>query len=361
MRFARRSCTTLQPQPAPPHQTPRRTRGELSLHTHDPNGASAFIPDDRSSDNVYHLRFAGNKDISLSSKLRLVKVNLVRQSGAPAFTGNCMVNMLPRENPLSDTVIFVSDGCQTIPLSGSINTDLEPSYLLGASCPPLVQILFTTLGHPSLHPFPPPPTPGVHALLDNTPDADKSPSTADLATAPKAPCPQLLARVDADQRKCFLDLWKRLTLRLLNVNFNLHGSGWTPSVIDNLGDVLCELQDVFSTSKADFGSCSLIPIKITVPSDSAPVTSRPYRIDPILANKADPVIDQLVPGCRPDLLCHVTTNQPCGRHLQKGWMEVSASLSTTRGSTPSAPSDNSPSPASSSTPWAKAANFCSLT
>ena len=63
-------------------------------------------------------------------------------------------------------------------------------------------------------------------------------------------------------------------------------------MIKNVGNVLCELQDVFSTSKTDFGLCSLMPFKITVPSDSAPVTSRPYRTNPILAKKADAVLDQ---------------------------------------------------------------------
>ena len=59
-----------------------------------------------------------------------------------------------------------------------------------------------------------------------------------------------------------------------------------------MGDVFCEFSDVFSTSETDFGSCSLIPFKTCVPPDSAPVTSRPYRINPILAKKADAVLDQ---------------------------------------------------------------------
>ena len=271
-----------------------RTRGELSLSHHDPNGASAFIPDDRSTDDVYHLRFAGNKAISLSSTPQLAKVNLVRQSGAPAFTGNYMVSMLPRESPLSDMAIFVSDEYQTVRLSGS--TDLEPDDLLGTSSSPLVQVPPTTLGHPSWDSSPAPPFLDVRALHDNIPEADQSPSTADPPTAPNASCPQLLARLDADQRKSFLDLWERLPLHLRDVNSDLHGSGWTPSVIKNLGDALCEFQDVFSTSKSDVGSCSLMPFKITEPPDSTPVTSRPYRINPILAKKADAVLNQYLPA-----------------------------------------------------------------
>ena len=285
MRFERRSYTTLPRQPQLPHQPPQPTRGALSLHHHDPNGASAFIPDDRYTDDVYHLRFAGMKVISLSSS-----VNPVRQPGAPAFTGQYMVNMLPREDLLTDKVIFVSDGHQTIPLSGSI--DLEPGDLLGTSLSPLMQVPLATLGHPSLDPPAPPPTPGVHALHDNIPVASENPPPADPHDPPTALCPQLLARLDADQRTSFLNLWDRLPPHLRDIIFDLHGSGWSPSVIDSLGDVLCEFPDVFSASKTDFGSCSLMPFKISVPPHSEPVTSRPYRINPILAKKADAVLDQ---------------------------------------------------------------------
>ena len=280
MRFEQRSYTTL------PHQPHQPIRGELGLHHHDRNGAAAFIPDDRSTDDVYHLRFSGPNTISLSSTPTPVEVNLVRQSGAPAFTGNYMVNMLPREDPLSDTAVFVSDGYQTIPLSGS--TDLEPGDLLGTSSSPLVQVPLASLRH-----LPPDPdVPNVHALHDNIPVANDDLPPTDPPPESKSPSPQLLARLDTDQRSSFLRLWNRLPLHLRDVMFDLHGSGWSPSVIDDLGDVLCEFQDVFSTSKTDFGSCSLIPFKISVPPDSAPVTSRPYRINPILAKKADAVLDQ---------------------------------------------------------------------
>ena len=106
------------------------------------------------------------------------------------------------------------------------------------------------------------------------------------------PGPILLARLDADQLTSFLRLWDRVTLHICDVTFDLHGDGWSPSVIDDLGNVLREFPDVFSTSKTEFGSCSLIPFKITVPPDGAPITSRLYRMTPTLAKKADAVIDQ---------------------------------------------------------------------
>ena len=199
-----------------------------------------------------------------------------------------MVNMLPREDLLTDKIIFADTRLSH--LSGS--TDLEPGDLLGTSLSPLVQVPLATLGHPSLDPPASPPTLGVHALHDNIPVASEDPPPADPHDPPTAPCSQLLARLDADQRTSFVNLWDRLPPHLRDIIFDLHGSGWSPSVIGSLGDVLCEFPDVFSTSKTDFGSCSLMPFKITVPPNSEPVTSRPYSINPILTKKADAVLDQ---------------------------------------------------------------------
>ena len=72
----------------------------------------------------------------------------------------------------------------------------------------------------------------------------------------------------------------------------------SPSAIDDLGDVLREHQDVFSTSITDFDSYSLIPFKITVPPDNAPVTFHPYWMNPIVAKQADAIIDQYLAAGR---------------------------------------------------------------
>lgn len=131
-----RSYTTFSRQPSLPHQPSQPIRGEFALHHHGRYGASAFVPYDRSTDDIYHFRVAGPPPRSLSTAPTLADVILVRQSGAPPLTGNYMVNMLPREDPLSDTALFVSDGCQTILLSGS--TDLDPGDLLSTSTSALV-------------------------------------------------------------------------------------------------------------------------------------------------------------------------------------------------------------------------------
>ena len=49
---------------------------------------------------------------------------------------------------------------------------------------------------------------------------------------------------------------------------------------------------MFSTSKADLGSCSLMPFESSVPEGSAPVTSRPHRLNPILAKEVDAALNQ---------------------------------------------------------------------
>ena len=75
------------------------------------------------------------------------------------------------------------------------------------------------------------------------------------------------------------------------IAFDLHGLRWTPAVITQPGKVLAEFSDVFSKSSTDFGSFSLLPFKISVPPNSSPVTSRPYRINLPTAKQVDAVLD----------------------------------------------------------------------
>ena len=59
-----------------PQQHPRPTLDELFLYRHDSDGAIAYIPEDRSSSDIYHLRFSSAQTIS---RLQfLVEVDLVR-------------------------------------------------------------------------------------------------------------------------------------------------------------------------------------------------------------------------------------------------------------------------------------------
>ena len=98
--------------------------------------------------------------------------------------------------------------------------------------------------------------------------------------------------------------------------FDLHDLGWTHPAIEQLGDVLCEFPDVFSTSNTDFGSCSLMPFEISVTEGSAPVTSRPHRINPILAKEVEAALNQFLAAVA-DPTLDFTIFEPAGGHPEK--------------------------------------------
>ena len=76
------------------------------------------------------------------------------------------------------------------------------------------------------------------------------------------------------------------------ISFDFHGPGWDPDVITHLGDTLIEFADLFSTSPTDFGSCFFLPFEISVPPDSSPVTSRPYRVNALVAKQNATILDE---------------------------------------------------------------------
>ena len=220
MRFEQRTYTTL------PRLPSRPLFGELSLATPYKDGLSTFVRDNRPSQDIIHLEFAGVHAVSLSATPSLVPVNLVRSSGLPAPTGHYLVDMLPRDGLSCETEIFVANGYQNIPLSGF--TDLELGDLLGTSSSPLTQIPVSAL---QVLPTTSPPASAatdVHALLDNITVHDDSTPPAD---PPKTPCDKLLQRLTVGQRTSFLRVWDQLPQHFRDVSFDLRGSGWSPSVI----------------------------------------------------------------------------------------------------------------------------------
>ena len=127
------------------------------------------------------------------------------------------------------------------------------------------------------------------------------------------PSPALLERFNLDQRSSFIFVWARLPPHLREIVFDLHGPGWTPLAIEQQGDVLCEMPDVFSTSNTDFGSCALMPFEISVPGGSAPVTSRPHRINLIVAKEVEATLKP-VPRGWADPTLDFTIFEPAGGH-----------------------------------------------
>ena len=120
----------------------------------------------------------------------------------------------------------------------------------------------------------------------------RSPDTEVEAPAVPLSSPALMEQLNPAQRSAFLRVWARLPPHLPEIAFDLHDPGWDPPAIEHLGDVVCDFPDVFSTSKTDFGSCSLRPIEFSVPEGGAPVTSRPHRINPIVAKEVDSTLNQ---------------------------------------------------------------------
>ena len=110
------------------------------------------------------------------------------------------------------------------------------------------------------------------------------------AVPPFSPTP--MERLNPAQRSAFPRVWARLPPYLREIAFDLHDPGWDPPAIEQLGDVLCNVPDVLFTLKTGFGSFSLMPFEISVPEGSAPVTSRPHRINPILAKEVDATLNQ---------------------------------------------------------------------
>ena len=172
---------------------------------------------------------------------------------------------------------FLASGRQVLPSTGV--ADLEPGDLVGVAHAPLLRVPIDALQHATRAAEP---HPGQTADCQ-VPAVTSSLYTGEAASPDMSPSPELEERLNPDQRSSFSRVWARLPPHLRENAFDLYDPGWTPSAIEQLGDVLCEFPNVFSTSKTDFGSCLLMPFEISVTEGSVPVTSWPHRINPILA------------------------------------------------------------------------------
>ena len=276
MRFHSRSYQTLSPQPD------GRIFDELTLSIGDNNlgSAAAYIRDRASSDAVYHLVYDG-LGVSLTDSPQLIPVNLVRRDGSPSLTGHYMVDLPPAPNSSDPSEQFVYSGRQLIPLTGY--QDLEPGDVLGAASSPLLRVPLEAL---TLHNVPT----DVSALAES-PTTPPSPSLTTASDFPDEPLPELLNRLDHNQREPFLRLWNTVPPHIRRIDFALDAPGWDHPSIDALSDTLAAYADVFSLSKLDFGECSLRSFEIKVPKGAQPIQSRPYRLNPVLYNQVDAILD----------------------------------------------------------------------
>ena len=75
------------------------------------------------------------------------------------------------------------------------------------------------------------------------------------------------------------------------IDFALDVAGWDSPAIDALSTTLFTYADVFSSSKLDYGECSLRLFEIKVPPGIQPIQSRPYRLNPVLSKQVDAILD----------------------------------------------------------------------
>ena len=210
----------------------------------------------------------------------------MRSSGSPSLTGHYLVDMLPQPGIRSMQEHFNASGRQMLPLSGV--ADLEPGDLVGFAHAPPLSVRLGALQDATHAVEPHPGQIGDCQVSAVT----SSPDTGEAASAVTQPSPALLERLNPNQHSSFLRIWARLPPHLREIAFDMHDPGWAPPAIEQLGDVLCEFPDVFFTSKTDFNSCPLMPFDISVSEGSAPVTSRPHRINPIVAKEVDATLNQ---------------------------------------------------------------------
>ena len=280
MRFNKRSSRSL-----PPRSSDHRIIGELEVTHQAPAGVRAYAMNPVASGEGFHLRYDGAVGVPVSNELQFLAVNLVNS-----------MDMLPQSDLPSQEEHVVASGRQVIPPVGVSN--LEPGDLLGVAHAPLLCVPLEALQHEGRPSSPSSDPPGVTPISA----VPASPLAAAAATA--SPSPALLERLNPEQRASSQRVWERLPSHLRAVAFHLHGPGWTPVAIEQLGDVLCDFADVFSKDKTDFGSCSLMPFESSIREGGAPVTYRPHRINPILAKEVDATLNQYLAT---DLTQHPTS------------------------------------------------------
>ena len=279
MRFHTRSYQTLSPQPD------GRVFGELTLSLCDDNlgSAAAYIRNHEISDAAYHLVYDG-LGVSLADSPQLTQVNLVRLDGSLALTVHYMVNLLPVHDDSNPSERFVSSDRQSISLTGY--QELEPGDVPGTASSPLLRVPLEAL---TLHDVPA----DVSALAES-PTTPKSQTALPHSTTPDSadePPPELLHRLDRSQREAFLRLWNTVPPHIRQIDFALDAAGWYPTALDALSTTLTTYAEVFSSSKLDYGGCSLRPFEIKVPPGTQPIQSRPYRLNPVLSKQADAILD----------------------------------------------------------------------
>ena len=131
--------------------------------------------------------------------------------------------------------------------------------------------------------------PFVHHMDEQPPIGGRD--AAKLASADLEPPTSLLGRLNSEQRDSFLQVLRAAGASPRSL-IRFPRSGLGPRRHNPVGRYLDRVHRCLSTSPTDFGSCSLLPFEISVPRDSSPLTSRPYRVNPLVAKQMDTILDE---------------------------------------------------------------------
>ena len=305
MRFHTHSYQML----APTHDG--RILGELTLsHTFSSahNSTAAYIHSCETLDAAHHL-ISDGQGMTLTTAPQLIPVNLPPLDGSPPLTGHYMVDTATTHDGQGSFEHFVVSGRQMIPHTGL--RDLEPGDILGTALHPLLRVPLEVLEpHDTHH--------EVTTIAESTVTLALPPTAANATTdASGAPPTKLFHRLDDAQRESFLSLWNMVPSRIRQIDFALDAPGWEPSAIDALGATFTKHADIFSSSKLDYGACSLRPFEITVTHGTQPIQSRKTEPVPLKASRRHP---RLLSRRRPNSALHVSVvNPPCMRSKRIRW------------------------------------------
>lgn len=145
---------------------------------------------------------------------------------------------------------------------------------------------------PVVDPVPPLSSPCEHPLVYTVRRGALRTSEPPPPTASISLLVALWARLDSSHRQIFHLPWEAVPCHLRKATIDVHYPEWIPTVIDDLGALICGFLVVFSTSKTDLGACSVQVFEMSLPPDTMPVTLRPYRDNPIVAEEGDAILDQ---------------------------------------------------------------------
>ena len=194
--------------------------------------------------------------------------------------------MIPTHDGQDPSEHFVGSGRQTIPLTGY--RDLGPGDILGTVSAPLLCVPLEALAPQDTQNDV---TPVVESPL---PSVSPSPATNTTPYTLDEPSSELLCRFDNNPRESFLCLWNTVPSHIRRIDFALDALGWEPGAIDALSATLTEYVDIISSSKLDYGACSLRPFESKVLPGTQPIQSRPCRPNPVLSKQAEPILDSYI-------------------------------------------------------------------